>query len=199
MKRIGITGPTGSGKTTALNALERLGVCVLDTDAVYHELLAEDEGLKRELRERFGPGIVDPEGQIDRKALGRIVFADPAALNELNAITHRYIDAEVEHRTAAAQAAGAVGVAIDAIALIESGLDKACDVVVSVIAPAEVRVRRIMTRDGISEEYARSRVAAQHSDGWFRAHSDHVFVNDGSLSPEEFEEQALDYFKTILN
>lgn len=198
MKRIGITGPTGSGKTTALGALKRLGVWVLDTDAIYHELLAGDEGLKGELRARFGEEIMDPAGQVDRKKLGSIVFADPAALRELNAITHRRIGAEVERRSALAEAAGAPGVAIDAISLIESGLGERCDVVVAVIAPARVRIRRIMARDGIPEEYARSRVLAQQPDEFYLKNSDHTFVNDSDLSPQDFEEQALAYFQTIL-
>lgn len=198
MKRIGITGPTGSGKTTALNALKRLGVCVLDTDAVYHELLADSGELKAELQGRFGSGILDGEGRIDRKKLGAIVFADPDALLDLNAITHRYITAEVDRRAARAEAEGARGVAIDAIALIESGMGTDCDTVVSVLAPAPVRVERIMARDGISEEYARSRIAAQKSDEFYVENSDHVLLNDGSVTPEEFERQALEYFKTIV-
>ena len=89
-------------------------------------------------------------------------------------------------------------VAIDAIALVESGLAGTCYKVVSVIAPAEVRIQRIMARDGISEEYARSRVNAQKSDEFYRAHSHHVLENDGSLSPEEFYRVAYEYFESIL-
>ena len=198
MKQIGITGPTGSGKTTALNALEKLGVYILDADAVYYDLLIHNEDMKGELRGRFGEGIMTDEGMVDRKKLGAIVFADPSALLDLNAITHKYVGEENDRRKKQAEADGYRAVAVDAIALIESGMAKDCDKVVSVVAPAEVRVKRIMVRDGISEEYARSRINAQKPDSFYMENSDHVLLNDGSLTPEEFEQQALEYFKTIL-
>ena len=198
IKRIGITGPTGAGKTTALKALEALGVCILDADAVYYDLLAESGELKKALTDRYGEGILTVDGSVDRKKLGAIVFADPAALEDLNRITHHFVGEEVDRREAEAQKAGMTTVAIDAIALVESGLAGTCYKVVSVIAPAEVRIQRIMARDGISEEYARSRVNAQKSDEFYRAHSHHVLENDGSLSPEEFYRVAYEYFESIL-
>lgn len=198
MKRIGITGPTGAGKTTALKALEALGACVLDADAVYYALLAENRELKWRLMERFGRGILAADGTVDRKKLGAIVFADPAALADLNRITHGFVGVELDRREAAAHAAGISTVAIDAIALIESGLGATCDVVVAVLAPPEVRIRRIMARDGITEEYARSRVNAQKPDCFYRQNSHHVLENDGSLSAEAFYKAAYDYFRTIL-
>jgi len=198
MKRIGITGPTGAGKTTALKALEALGVYILDADAVYYDLLAESREMKEELTQRFGEDILDETGAVDRKRLGSIVFADPDALLDLNRITHKYVGEEVDRREAAAAARGIQAVAIDAIALIESGLGATCETIVSVIAPAEVRVKRIMARDNISEEYARSRVQAQKPDSFYREHSDLVLENDGSVGPEVFTQRALEQLKTIL-
>lgn len=198
MKRIGITGPTGAGKTTVLKALESLGVGILDADAVYYDLLSGSDGMKKQLRERFGDGILDNNGAIDRKKLGSIVFADSAAFLDLNRITHKYVGEELGRREALAAAAGLKAVAIDAIALIESGLGKSCDAVVCVLAPAEVRIRRIMARDGIPEEYARSRVEAQKPDSFYRENSDLVLENDGSVSPEVFAARALECLKQIL-
>ena len=138
MKIIGITGPTGAGKTTALNALTSLGTCIIDADAVYHRLLEESAPLREALIDRFGD-ICDESGKIDRKKLGNVVFTDPAALAELNAITHRFVGEAIDQLLTGAEASGCPAAAIDAIALIESGLGARCDAVVGVIAPAEVR------------------------------------------------------------
>lgn len=106
MKVIGITGPTGAGKTTALGALEELGAVVIDCDAVYHRLLAESAPLRAALTGRFGPGILGLDGGVDRKKLGNVVFNDPAALADLNAITHRFVMEEVDRAIARAEAEG---------------------------------------------------------------------------------------------
>ena len=198
MKRIGITGPTGAGKTTALGALEDLGACVIDADAVYHKLLADSAPLRAALADRFGPAILDGAGKVDRKALGAVVFGDPEALADLNGITHRFIRAEIDRQTARAEAEGRPAAAIDAIALIESGLGETCDAVVGVLAPAEVRVRRIMAREGISEDYARGRVAAQQGDGFYRAHCAHILENREGDTPEAFRARALELFRGLL-
>ena len=110
---LGITGPTGSGKTTLLQHIVDRNGCVLDLDAIYHELLQTDKGLLRELEDRF-PGVIR-DGALDRKALGAIVFADPEALLDLNAITGKYILAETDRRLRAAEADGVPLAAIDAI------------------------------------------------------------------------------------
>lgn len=135
MKRIGITGPTGAGKTTALDALKELGACVIDADAVYHDLLQSSAPLRSALTDRFGGEILDKAGKLDRKRMGNVVFQDPAALAELNGITHRFILAEIERLCAQAEAQGRPAAAIDAIALVESGAARRCEAVVGVLAP----------------------------------------------------------------
>ena len=198
MKIIGITGPTGAGKTTALRALADLGAEVLDADAVYHRLLAQSGDMRAALTARFGD-ILDQTGAIDRKKLGEIVFSDPAALEALNRITHQFVGEEIGRRISAAQAEGRPVVAIDAIALLESGLASRCDATVAVLAPAEVRVRRIMAREGISEGYARKRVAAQREDGFFRASCTHVLENTESDTPDAFVRRARALMENIVN
>ena len=198
MIRIGITGPTGAGKTTALDALADLGAAVIDADAVYHRLLETSAPLRQALTERFGPDILDAAGQVNRKALGAIVFADPAALADLNAITHRFVGAEIARLEEEARQQGAPGVAIDAIALIESGMADSCGAVVAVLAPAEVRIKRIMAREGIPEAYARSRVAAQKDDAFFRSHCPYVLENNSGDSPQAFQRRAEALFRRIL-
>ena len=173
---IGITGPTGSGKTTLLNAIRGFGGTVLDCDAIYHHLLATDPALLRAIENRF-PGVVE-DGVLQRKKLGALVFSDPAALADLNAITHT----AVKEAVCSELAKDPPLAAIDAIGLFEGGLAELCDTTVAVIAPIDDRIRRIMARDGISEEYARSRIAAQRSSAWFAQKCDHVLENTGNLA-----------------
>ena len=197
MKLIGITGPTGAGKTTALGALEDLVVYVIDADAVYHRLLAESAPLRRALADRFGAEILDGAGMLDRKRLGAAVFADPAALEALNGVTGPFIRAELDRLCAQAAAEGRHA-AVDAIGLIESGIGARCHAAVAVLAPRHVRIRRIMEREGISYEYALSRVEAQKGEDFFRAHCPHVLVNDGSKTPAQFRAEALALFRRLL-
>ena len=193
---IGITGPTGAGKTTALNELKELGGCILDADVIYHELLSGSADLRHELEARFGP-MTDGEGHFDRKKLGAVVFHAPAALADLNAIAHRYVVREISERLAQAEQAGRPVAAIDAIGLFESGADKLCRTTLAITAPAEIRVQRIMAREGISEEYARSRVNAQNPDSFYTSRCQHVLVND-CASAEEFASRARALFTQIL-
>lgn len=196
MKVIGITGPTGAGKTTALNALRDLGAEVVDADALYHELLKEDEGLKKALRAAFGEQIADKMGRIDRKALAAAVYPD--RLEELNALTHPAVLSAIEERIEKARQAGRPALAVDAIALIESGLGEKCDAVVAVLAPLELRVKRIMVRDGIDEGYARRRALAQKDESFFRAHAGYVLENRADDTPERFRERAAELFRRLL-
>ena len=184
----GITGGTGCGKTTALQAIEHLGGVVLDCDAIYHELLKADPSLLAAIGARF-PGVVE-NGQLQRKKLGAIVFADPQALKDLNAITHAAIRAEVERRLKNAPPLAA----IDAIELFDSGLAALCDATVAITAPLEDRVRRLMARDAISEDYARARIAAQKNEDWFREKCDAVLENNGDK--DAFATKCVDFFRT---
>ena len=190
---VGITGPTGAGKTSALRALEQLGGCVLDCDAIYHEMLRSDDGLRRALTDAFG-SVFTADGQLDRQKLGTLVFGDPQQLERLNTIIYTYLPRELERRMAASPAPI---IGIDAINLVESGLSKLCDRTLAVLAPVEDRIRRIMARDGISEEYARLRVAAQKDDAFYRTHCTDILENT-SPAPEAFQKTALLFFQRLL-
>lgn len=196
MMILGITGPTGSGKTTALQCIYDRGGCVLDLDAVYHELLKTDKDLFSALDARF-PGVI-ADGVLDRKALGNIVFADAAALSDLNEITGSFIQKETDRRLAEAEEKGMPLAAIDAINLLETELPKRCHCTIAVTAPVETRVRRLVVRDGISEEYARLRISAQQPNEYFEKHCDFTLFNDAA-SPETFRlrcEELLDHILT---
>ena len=194
---IGITGPTGAGKTTALNELEKLGGVLIDCDAVYHGLLRDDKTLRDELEGRFGV-LTDENGVFDRKKLGAVVFHDPAALADLNAIAHRHIVSAVKRILEQAERDGAPAAAVDAIALFESGLADLCHATVAITAPAEIRVERIMAREGISREYAQSRVNAQNPEEFFTSRCQHTLRNDCAASAE-FADRAHTLFSTILS
>ena len=191
---VGITGPTGAGKTSALRALEQLGGCVLDCDAIYHDMLRSDDGLRRALTDAFG-SVFTADGHLDRQKLGTLVFGDPQQLERLNTIIFAHLPRELERRMAASPAPI---IGIDAINLVESGLSKLCDRTLAVLAPVEDRIRRIMARDGISEEYARLRVAAQKDDAFYRSHCTDVLENT-SAAPEEFQKAASLFFSRILD
>ena len=186
---IGITGGTGSGKSTLLHLIAGLGGLVLDCDAIYHELLQTDADLLMRIENCF-PGTVS-DGTLDRKKLGSIVFADENALLELNQITHAAVKKEVLRRLETKPPLAA----IDAIGLFEGELDVLCDVTVAVTAPADARIQRIMARDGISEEYAKNRIAAQHSDTWFSSKCDYVLENNGT--GEEFTAKCVAFFRKL--
>ena len=186
---IGITGGTGCGKTTLLKAIAEKGGLILDCDAVYHQLLATDRNLLDAIEARF-PGTVE-NGQLQRKKLGSIVFSDENALLDLNKITHSAIRDELLRQLESRPELAA----IDAIALFEGGLAELCDVTVAVTAPVEDRVQRLMKRDGISEEYARARIAAQHEEDWFRERCQWILENNGT--EVQFHKKCLAFLENI--
>lgn len=190
---IGFTGPTGAGKTSALRALERLGGLVLDCDAVYHDLLRTDSTLRDAITGAFGQ-VFAPDGTLDRQRLGTVVFSDPAALDTLNRIIYARLPRELLRRM---DESSAPVVGIDAINLVESGLCRLCRRTVAVLAPSEQRVRRIMARDGIPEEYARLRVQAQKDDEFYCTHCTDTLFND-CADAAAFEDAAYAALHRIL-
>lgn len=195
MKRIGLTGGSGCGKTTLLQAAVSLGGAGIDCDAVYHKLLQENKRMTGEIGECF-PGTVTG-GVLDREKLSKIVFSDPEALQTLNRITHGYVQRETEQMLANAAKEGAPFAVIDAVGLFESGMNKTCQATIAVTAPEELRIRRLVARENISEERARYRIRAQRSDAEFSRLCDYTLVNDYETK-EEFLRQCVKLLRSII-
>ena len=176
---IGITGPTGAGKSLLSDYLRRQGIAVIDADAVYHELLVPPSACLDALRQAFGDGIFFADGTLDRSALSAIVFHDADKLTLLNQTVLGFVLSEIRRRIGLLAEDSHTVVAVDAPTLIESGFHAECDSVVSVLAPAELRLSRIMQRDGIDRTAALARIRAQKDDSFYRSHSDTVLNNDG--------------------
>jgi len=187
---IGITGGTGSGKTSALHALETLGGRIIDCDAVYHRELAANSALRRDITRAFGE-VFDGE-KLDRQKLGGIVFSDPDALQRLNDIVNFHLLPVIRR-----EAEGQLIVGLDAINLFESGLAAYCRETVAVLAPREQRVQRIMLRDGISEDYARLRIGAQQPEEYYESRCGRLLYNRAD-SAGEFEAQARTFFRKLI-
>lgn len=190
---LGLTGGTGAGKTSALDVIREMGGTVIDCDAVYHEMLENNAELRNAINEKF-PGVFGPGEKLDRRKLGQEVFAQKDRLAQLNDIVYRFLVPELEQRICALPD----GLyAVDAINLLESGLDRLCDRTVAVTAPVELRVRRIMSRDGITEQYARLRISAQKSDEYYRSKCDCELTN-AAETPKDFREEAHLFFHRLV-
>jgi dephospho-CoA kinase len=154
---IGLTGPIASGKSTVADMLRQRGAEVIDADRVYRSLLNPGSDLWRRVVDRFGSAIVRSDGEIDRAALGVMVFADPEALADLDRITHPAVVAEIRSLIAES---GAPLVVLEAVKLAQSGLASDVDALWLVTADPEVRLRRLMSRSGLDEASASARIAA---------------------------------------
>lgn len=194
MTVIGLTGPTGAGKTTALEALEELGFQAVDCDRLYDELLRTSPALREAIAAAFGDVFL-PDGGLDRPGLARRVFADQRELERLNAIVYPAVSAAVEEKIRRCTQRGLV---IDAINLLESGMGRLCDLTVALTAPPEVRLRRIMARDGISEERARARIAAQKPDRFYRDRCAYLLENRAG-NRAECKELIREFFEMIIS
>ena len=186
---LGITGGTGCGKTTLLGCIAEQGGLILDCDIIYHELLGTDRTLLSAIEARF-PGTVE-NGALQRKKLGSLVFSDEKALSDLNAITHGAVKSEVLRRLEGNPSLAA----IDAIGLFEGGLAELCDVTVAVTAPEESRIQRLMIRDGIDRDYAKRRIAAQHTPEWFRERCDYCLENSGTQA--DFHRACIAFLRKL--
>ena len=187
---IGLTGQTGAGKTTAARAMTRAygeeWLPHIDCDKATRNIIDEDAETREDILRQF-PGFFT-EGRFDRRKAASLLFSDSELLKRYDAAIFPHITRRINgiiegiERDFAVRGEGMI--LLDAPTLFESGIDRLCDFIISCIAPAELRLRRITARDGITEEQARARIASQHDDSFFRQRSDYIIENDG-------DEQAL--------
>jgi len=179
---LGLTGGIAAGKSTVAAVLTELGARVISADALARAVVAPGTPALAEIAERFGPKYVGPDGRLDRKRLGALVFSDPDARRALEAIVHPRIREAFEVELARIRAEDAQAVVVyDAPLLIEAGADQAVDKVIVVAVDEATQVRRLMARDGLSEPEARARLAAQLPLEARLEHADEVV--DGTLPP----------------
>ena len=177
MKIIGITGPTGAGKSLLSEYFRKNGIPVIDADKVYHSLLVPPSECLDALRKAFGNGIFQ-EDELDRRALSEIVFHDEEKLALLNHTVLDFVLDECRKTFADLEKEGHAVSAVDAPTLIESGFWRECDRVISVLSDPDIRVERIMARDGLTKEAAATRVRGQRDDSFYIEKSDTVLMND---------------------
>lgn len=187
----GITGPTGSGKSVFSSLAEARGYTRLDADNIYAELLPS---LIPALREAFGAGIENPDGTLNRPFLAKIVFENEAARQKLNALTHPAVLDEIGKRILTGTSKR---VLVEAIALIESGFSRLCDVTVAVWSNKEQRRKRICLRDNLSPEEADRRINAQKDPSFYCAHTDYSMQNDDLDKLKRETETLLNLWEEI--
>jgi dephospho-CoA kinase len=174
---IGLTGNIACGKSLVLNELRELGAETFDADLVAHEVMRHGTPAWHAIVDRFGAGVVGDDGEINRRALGAVVFADPAALEALDQIVHPATVAAIRERVE--QLSGGVAV-IDAIKLFEAGLNADCDEIWVVDCTREQQIERLMRRNNLPRDVAIERIDAQPPQSEKRARADHVIDNSGA-------------------
>ncbi|MBQ7907632.1 MAG: dephospho-CoA kinase [Clostridia bacterium] len=185
---IGLCGSSGAGKGYVCRAFEKYGVAYIDTDLVYHQLIDKSTPCSIELAFEFGKEILRESGGIDRAALAQRVFSSRDALLTLNKIAHKHIRKKTEALIEDYRSKGKVATIVDAPVLFESGFDDMCDYTICVVAPTELKLKRIMERDNITEEMARKRLDNQLTDKELTYRCDFTIKNSEG---ENLEDQIL--------
>lgn len=183
VKIIGLTGPSGSGKSSCHEVFNKIGIPCIDADKVYHDLLIPPSECADELVSVFTPSILSSTGEIDRKKLSNIVFFDDSgnALLQLNEITHKYVIKSINNIVAQHKSNNKKAVVIDAPLLFESGIDKTCDFTLAVISNEKIRISRIIERDSLDSSSAKARIKAQKPVDFYTSRATYTITNDSTI------------------
>ncbi len=190
MLKVGITGSFGAGKSTVALMLSRLGAAVIDVDVIVHEILESDQSIQRSISKAFGSGVMNVKG-VDGKALGKIVFDDPDALEVLHGIIHPAIAREIGRRLKTFQQQGVGVVIIDAAILIEAGWLSLVDKLIVVKAKKDVQIRRVMARTGLTRADVQKRLSQQMPLKEKCKYADFLVGNSGPKSDTDIQVRKI--------
>ncbi|MGM9551783.1 MAG: dephospho-CoA kinase [Clostridia bacterium] len=188
---LGITGGSGSGKSQVCKLLASMGAYIIDGDEVGHKVTAREDVLN-EIRVEFGPDVIKSDNTLDRKKLGEVVFSSKSALETLNVITHKKIFDEIEKMV---KESDSDLIVIDAAVLKDTKLKTLCNFIISIVAPINMRVERIVQRDNLSEQRALDRINSQPTDAQYAHGVDFVILNNGNV--ENLNRRVIEIFQTI--
>jgi len=174
---LGITGGSGCGKSAVCAELEKRGFYIIDSDKIARQIVSPKMPALSEIEEVFGKEYINSDGSLNRRKLGKLVFADLQMLEKLSDITHKYITESISDKI---NDCNSGLVLIDAPLLHKAGLENLCNLTVAITAPTLVRLKRIMTRDGVSEQEAKNRINAQLCNEEYSAFCDFTVDNDGN-------------------
>lgn len=201
---IGLTGQSGAGKTTVSRVFSQNGFAVIDADIISREVTQKGQPCLTELSEAFGSDIINPDGTLNRKRLGSIVFSDREKLRQLNGIIYPYIIYRIISRIDELSEEGRELILLDAPTLFEANADDLCDLIISVTADESIRMSRIIARDNITPEAAKKRFESQYSEHFFVNHSDFVIINNKTpdvlaAKAEEVAGKIKEYYNAKAN
>lgn len=194
---IGLTGQSGSGKSTVARCFEKHGFSVINADLLVRRIYESDSPCLKTISAVFGKDVINPDGTPDRKLLAQKAFSSAENTEMLSKIVHPFVTAELFKEVKKAVNEGKDTVIFDAPQLFESNAEVICDVVISVVADRKIRINRICSRDNITEEQAEMRVNAQLSENFFRENSDYIIENNRSV--EELEKQSESLIENVIN
>ncbi|NNE07316.1 MAG: dephospho-CoA kinase [Gemmatimonadetes bacterium] len=194
---VGITGNTGSGKSTLARIFAEWGGTLVDADEIGRSVWQNDPGLQRTIASAFGDAVLGPDGKIDRRRLGHVVFSAPDNLAMLDRILAEPLRSAIERALRDAEERSPGPVVLDAALLFDWGYQERVDVVVLILAAADTRHARIRTRDSLDERGARDRIARQSDLDARMEEADHVIENDGTL--DELKLRAREVWESITD
>ena len=196
---VGLTGQTGAGKSTVSKVFSANGFSVINADMVARKVVEKGSMCLDEIADFFGNNVINDDGSLDRKALAAIVFSDKAKLETLNTIIYPYITGEILRQIRTLAKNGYKLILLDAPTLFESRADDFCEIIISVIADADIREKRIISRDGLTHEQAIKRMNSQLDESFFVSHSDYIIHNDGGLEAvNEISKEVSDRIKDLF-